>query len=147
MTKHHCRTCGKGFGDKCSSKSMPVPWRGWGNIPVRVCDKCYAKEQKQEPYLSTSAPVKEFEPSTKSNPKNQQKGNEKTPNQKEADKGDRAMCGDFVKVKQMPAAQAEAMPSERSGVTARYVGEVVQSAVGLATGMLQYSKEIVVESA
>ena len=71
----------------------------------------------------------------------------KTPNQKEADKGDRAMYGDFVKVKQMPAAQTEAMPSETSGGMARYVGEEVQSAVGLATGMLQYSKEIVVESA
>ena len=60
----------------------------------------------------------------------------KTPNQKEANKSDRAMCGDFVKVKQMPAAQAEVMPSETSGGTARYVDEVVQNAVGLATGMI-----------
>jgi len=128
---------------------MPVPWRGWSNIPVRVCDQCFAREQKQEFHLSTSTSLKEFEPSMKSNPNpnNQQKGHGKMPNQKETEKGDKAMRGDIVKVKQAQSAHTEAKPSETSGVTARYVGEVVQSAVGLATGMLQYSKEIVVESA
>uniref|UniRef100_A0A3P9KYE5 Zinc finger, FYVE domain containing 1 n=1 Tax=Oryzias latipes TaxID=8090 RepID=A0A3P9KYE5_ORYLA len=37
-TKHHCRACGEGFCDACSSKSRPVPERGWGPAPVRVCD-------------------------------------------------------------------------------------------------------------
>ncbi|XP_078419036.1 zinc finger FYVE domain-containing protein 1 isoform X1 [Cetorhinus maximus] len=40
-TKHHCRACGEGFCDRCSSKSKPVPERGWGSVPVRVCDECY----------------------------------------------------------------------------------------------------------
>ncbi|GCC17655.1 zinc finger FYVE domain-containing protein 1-like isoform X1 [Chiloscyllium punctatum] len=40
-TKHHCRACGEGFCDGCSSKSKPVPERGWGSAPVRVCDGCY----------------------------------------------------------------------------------------------------------
>lgn len=41
VTIHHCRRCGGGFCNDCSSKSMKVPERGWGDIPVRVCDKCY----------------------------------------------------------------------------------------------------------
>ncbi|KAM3852989.1 zinc finger FYVE domain-containing protein 1 isoform 2-T3 [Vipera latastei] len=40
-TKHHCRACGEGFCDGCSSKTRPVPERGWGPTPVRVCDNCY----------------------------------------------------------------------------------------------------------
>lgn len=40
-SKHHCRACGQGFCDACSSKSRPVPERGWGLGPVRVCDACF----------------------------------------------------------------------------------------------------------
>ncbi|XP_043372751.1 zinc finger FYVE domain-containing protein 1 isoform X2 [Dermochelys coriacea] len=40
-TKHHCRACGEGFCDSCSSKTRPVPERGWGPAPVRVCDNCH----------------------------------------------------------------------------------------------------------
>uniref|UniRef100_A0A8C8R6C4 Zinc finger FYVE domain-containing protein 1 n=1 Tax=Pelusios castaneus TaxID=367368 RepID=A0A8C8R6C4_9SAUR len=40
-TKHHCRACGEGFCDGCSSRTRPVPERGWGPAPVRVCDNCY----------------------------------------------------------------------------------------------------------
>lgn len=43
-TKHHCRACGQGFCDKCSSHSMPVPSRGWGQTLVRVCDSCYSQQ-------------------------------------------------------------------------------------------------------
>lgn len=39
--KHHCRACGQGFCDNCSAKSRPVPERGWGEEPVRVCDSCF----------------------------------------------------------------------------------------------------------
>ncbi|XP_053329072.1 zinc finger FYVE domain-containing protein 1-like [Spea bombifrons] len=40
--KHHCRACGEGFCHECSRHSMPVPERGWGASPVRVCDKCHS---------------------------------------------------------------------------------------------------------
>ncbi|XP_064484872.1 zinc finger FYVE domain-containing protein 1-like isoform X2 [Ornithodoros turicata] len=43
-TKHHCRACGEGFCDDCSSRKRPVPERGWGNEDVRVCDDCFSKE-------------------------------------------------------------------------------------------------------
>ncbi|XP_036414787.1 zinc finger FYVE domain-containing protein 1 [Colossoma macropomum] len=39
--KHHCRSCGEGFCQACSTRSMPVPERGWGSSPVRVCDVCH----------------------------------------------------------------------------------------------------------
>ncbi|KAM8831893.1 zinc finger FYVE domain-containing protein 1 isoform 2-T2 [Spinachia spinachia] len=40
-TKHHCRACGEGFCESCSAKTRPVPERGWGLAPVRVCDACF----------------------------------------------------------------------------------------------------------
>lgn len=49
--KHHCRACGKGVCDNCSSHTLPVPWRGWGESPVRVCDLCY--QEKSESRKST----------------------------------------------------------------------------------------------
>lgn len=39
--KHHCRSCGEGFCHPCSSYRMPVPERGWGSGPVRVCQTCH----------------------------------------------------------------------------------------------------------
>ncbi|XP_060744225.1 zinc finger FYVE domain-containing protein 1 isoform X2 [Tachysurus vachellii] len=41
--KHHCRACGEGFCQACSTRSMPVPERGWGKNPVRVCDSCHQR--------------------------------------------------------------------------------------------------------
>lgn len=38
--KHHCRSCGEGFCEGCSSKKQPVPARGW-YTDVRVCDDCH----------------------------------------------------------------------------------------------------------
>ncbi|XP_050503770.1 zinc finger FYVE domain-containing protein 1 isoform X2 [Diabrotica virgifera virgifera] len=46
--KHHCRSCGEGFCDGCSSKRQPVPAKGWLE-DVRVCDSCYSD---QPPTLS-----------------------------------------------------------------------------------------------
>ncbi|XP_030767171.1 zinc finger FYVE domain-containing protein 1-like isoform X2 [Sitophilus oryzae] len=40
LDKHHCRKCGEGFCDACSSRTCPVPQKGWPD-PVRVCDFCY----------------------------------------------------------------------------------------------------------
>lgn len=39
-TKHHCRACGGGFCDVCSSFVRRVPEKGWTE-PVRVCEKCF----------------------------------------------------------------------------------------------------------
>ncbi|ENN80172.1 hypothetical protein YQE_03398, partial [Dendroctonus ponderosae] len=36
---HHCRDCGKGVCDNCSTSRKPVPVKGWDS-PVRVCDTC-----------------------------------------------------------------------------------------------------------
>lgn len=41
--KHHCRSCGDGFCDMCSSRRQTVPSRGWFH-EVRVCDDCYREE-------------------------------------------------------------------------------------------------------
>ncbi|XP_059480762.1 zinc finger FYVE domain-containing protein 1-like [Neocloeon triangulifer] len=38
--KHHCRACGEGFCDACSAYQRAVPERGWGQTPVRVCQRC-----------------------------------------------------------------------------------------------------------
>jgi len=43
--KHHCRACGYGFCDDCSSKKCEVPDKGWPD-PVRVCDICYEKRNE-----------------------------------------------------------------------------------------------------
>ncbi|XP_078062701.1 zinc finger FYVE domain-containing protein 1-like isoform X2 [Mustelus asterias] len=46
--KHHCRSCGEGCCDNCSSKTMLVPERGWGTSAVRVCDDCYRTGKQLE---------------------------------------------------------------------------------------------------
>lgn len=42
---HHCRACGEGVCQDCSSEKRPVPIRGW-DYPVRVCQKCFKKKDK-----------------------------------------------------------------------------------------------------
>ena len=58
--KHHCRGCGKGFCDKCSSKRKVIEW--WSPTDkVRVCDACYLQDKIDEPkqlnpnYVHTSS--------------------------------------------------------------------------------------------
>ncbi|CAK9798899.1 Zinc finger FYVE domain-containing protein 1 [Anthophora quadrimaculata] len=46
-TKHHCRACGEGFCEQCSSKTKCVPSRNW-YTQVRVCDTCYNKDESTE---------------------------------------------------------------------------------------------------
>ncbi|XP_039624056.1 zinc finger FYVE domain-containing protein 1 [Polypterus senegalus] len=68
--KHHCRSCGEGFCQDCSSKTMPVPERGWGSVSVRVCNACYqqgpriSKESKVEPTGLIARKVTEVAQST-----------------------------------------------------------------------------------
>lgn len=45
--KHHCRNCGEGFCESCSSHYLPVPKYGW-NEPVRVCNNCYNANKNAE---------------------------------------------------------------------------------------------------
>ena len=46
--KHHCRGCGEGFCDNCSSKRKVIPW--WSPTDkVRVCDACFEKKNIEEP--------------------------------------------------------------------------------------------------
>ena len=45
--KHHCRACGEGFCDDCSTKTRLVPERGWDFL-VRVCDECYQLDNSTE---------------------------------------------------------------------------------------------------
>lgn len=56
--KHHCRACGEGFCHPCSSHRMPVPERGWGSSPVRVCKNCH----RQGGPPDTSSLVSKVEP-------------------------------------------------------------------------------------
>ncbi|CAG06442.1 unnamed protein product, partial [Tetraodon nigroviridis] len=67
--KHHCRSCGEGFCQPCSSHRMPVPERGWGSGPVRVCSACYqqgapADADSQEPRGLIARKVTEVAQST-----------------------------------------------------------------------------------
>ena len=55
-TKHHCRACGEGFCDECSSCSRPVPERGWAD-PVRVCKSCYDNKAQKVAVLSPADDV------------------------------------------------------------------------------------------
>ena len=119
-TKHHCRACGGGFCDKCSSKYMAVPWRGWGNIPVRVCLSCYKNDHKKHTHHRYRT---NDEDKTNTKPR---KGSGAQPAGKTSSAG--------------------AKPDSEN-VTARYVGEVMQSAIGLVTGAISYPKGVIVESA
>ncbi|CAF0835118.1 unnamed protein product [Adineta steineri] len=48
IRKHHCRSCGDIFCDKCSSKQCPIPKYGMDR-DVRVCDACYEKLTSGQP--------------------------------------------------------------------------------------------------
>ena len=42
LSIHHCRACGQGVCDECSTERRAVPSRGWDH-PVRVCNACNQK--------------------------------------------------------------------------------------------------------
>ena len=97
---------------------MPVPWRGWGNIPVRVCHTCYKKYHGKEGG-----------------------GGKKEEKQlREKDKERAAPT----------SAQEHHKPNKAStseGTTARYVGEMMQTAMGVVSGAMEYPRGVIVESA
>lgn len=47
-TIHHCRACGQGFCEGCSTKKRPCAERNWGMEPVRVCDLCCEKKDSDQ---------------------------------------------------------------------------------------------------
>uniref|UniRef100_A0A8C4Q453 Zinc finger, FYVE domain containing 1 n=1 Tax=Eptatretus burgeri TaxID=7764 RepID=A0A8C4Q453_EPTBU len=65
-TKHHCRACGEGFCSPCSSHTWPVPERGWGSAPVRVCQNCFHDYSAgQAPVTSGAVRLSAVEPGPK----------------------------------------------------------------------------------
>lgn len=58
--KHHCRACGQGFCDDCSSQKRPVPERGWSE-PVRVCKACFASGEDGNRTEAGTGPAGESE--------------------------------------------------------------------------------------
>ena len=114
-TKHHCRACGGGFCDKCSAHDLPVPWKGWGHVPVRVCDHCHQHYSNiQRPHRSSV---------------------------QDTSKDTTASSSEVVD------SSKTVKDSDRDIVTARYVGEVVQSAVGTLSCAITYPRSVIVESA
>ena len=93
---------------------MPVPQRGWGNTPVRVCDPCYSLEEGRGCSCNSEETHDDKE--------------EEESSTRDAKAGDTMSRG-----------------GER--VTARYVGEAVQSAVGVVVGAMRYPRDLIVESA
>uniref|UniRef100_A0A1B6E4F3 FYVE-type domain-containing protein n=1 Tax=Clastoptera arizonana TaxID=38151 RepID=A0A1B6E4F3_9HEMI len=59
QTKHHCRACGEGVCEDCSTRNKIVPERGW-HYPVRVCDKCF-KQRKGDPNSDSNSSLDENE--------------------------------------------------------------------------------------
>ena len=53
---HHCRACGRGFCESCSSHRRPVPERNWGMEPVRVCDVCYESPPRRLSGMTADIP-------------------------------------------------------------------------------------------
>lgn len=50
---HHCRACGRGVCNGCSSGRAPVPLRGQ-DWPCRVCDACLGRLSAPQPSASSS---------------------------------------------------------------------------------------------
>lgn len=126
-TKHHCRACGGGFCEKCSSKTMPVPWRGWGNIPVRVCNACHTQHHGK-----TDKKTQNKEKTTKESSSN-------------VDSHKTVLVTEKTNVDSKQ--RQKNVESTETNVTARYVGEAMQSAIGLVSGAISYPKGVIVESA
>ena len=122
-TKHHCRACGGGFCDKCSLKSMPVPWRGWGDSPVRVCNGCYKQHREPENHERIKSELSIYQPDC-------------------ASEHETKISGSMV-----AQTQDREYSSDSANVTARFLSEVVCSAIGVVADTVSYPKDLIVESA
>ena len=141
--KHHCRACGGGICERCSAHFLPIPWRGWGNSPVRVCDECYNHHFSHKEEEEEEGGGRERENGGSNHSEEERGGKE------EEEEGEETQAeGDGSSTAPLPApalAPTTVLGSER--VTARCVGERVQSAVGVVVGAMQYPRGLVVESA
>jgi zinc finger FYVE domain-containing protein 1 len=118
-TKHHCRACGKGVCDDCSSHSMAVSWRGWGNSPVRVCDNCYTTQSEAtDTIVNSTTSGTECTTTTTTN------------------------SSDFTTATGTDVTATTATGS----VSTRYIAENVNSAIGLVGGIFTYPKQALIET-
>ncbi|XP_073247617.1 zinc finger FYVE domain-containing protein 1-like [Porites lutea] len=121
-TKHHCRACGGGVCGECSTNKKPVPERGWGQTPVRVCDRCFGK----------SPSTIEMQPQPSCNLSDLSDAlDEETHQELVYPQGDQTLYSD----------------QPFGPVAARKVTEVVQSAVGILKTAIDYPRELITDAA
>jgi len=124
--KHHCRACGRGYCDSCTQHRIPVPDRGWGDTPVRVCDDCFTKSGQvdQSSVQKNSIDISELLEAIDDDP--------------EID------TGEMVAIK-----TAKNIPTRHPPevLTTRKVTEQVQSTLSFLSSSLEYPLEYLVDSA
>lgn len=120
-TKHHCRACGGGVCDACSTYKKPVPERGWGQTPVRVCDRCFGKSSAVEMQPQPSCNLSDLSDALE----------EEAPRELACVEGGQTLYSD----------------QPFGPVAARKVTEVVQSAVGILKTAMDYPKELITDAA
>jgi len=122
--KHHCRACGLGFCDPCTEHRIPVPDRGWGDTPVRVCQSCFEKSglDDQANLVADNIDVSELLEAL------------------DDDEG----TGEMVSVKSSQNIPVRHPPDI---VTSRKVTETVHSTLSYLTSSLEYPLEYLVDSA
>lgn len=120
-TKHHCRACGGGVCDACSTNKKPVPDRGWGETPVRVCDRCFGGPLAIETQPQATCNLSDLSDALV----------EETPAEIASSEGGPISFAD----------------QPLGPVAARKVTEVVQSAVGIIKTAIDYPKNFITDAA
>lgn len=120
-TKHHCRACGGGVCDACSTNKKPVPERGWGEEPVRVCDRCFGKTSTVEAQPQPTCDLSDLSDALE----------EETPQEIVHPEDDHSLYSE----------------NPFGPVAARKVTEVVQSAVGVLKTAIVYPKGFITDAA
>ena len=119
-TKHHCRSCGNVFCADCCGHAMPVPEQGWGVEPVRVCKKCF---QLRQTALETADP---------------------DPSPSLSDPEDDFA---FLEIPPVSIPNAAISPERPGTLTARKVGEGLQSVFGFVSSAAGVPKSYLTDMA